>query len=51
MNFHYLLIAVALLVLGLALSGCSVRWGERHPMEEHVNRVKLEMPDGTRGGK
>ena len=51
MNAHYLPIAVSMLVLGLALSGCGVRWGERHPMEEHINRVKLEMPDGMRGGK
>jgi len=52
MNAHYLLIAVALFVLGLALSGCSVRWGGTHPMAEHVNRVTLEMPDkAMRSGK
>lgn len=53
MNSHYVLIAVALFILGLALSGCNIRWGERHPMEEHINRVTLEMPkaDGLRGGR
>lgn len=48
------LAVIALLcIVAIGLSGCSVRWGERHPMEEHVNRVKLVMPEGEglRGGK